>query len=338
VLIRKHLVEVNYKCAYSYTYVHILSPEVFSIKYIHTSAHMHLKCISLLSYIHQSICEYIFDVGGISSQKEFLRTEYGTVDIFENNDTTILGITANASSAPLEFSGNLYEVNMILRALKYQSNPYRNGYDYINLSVYEDSVGLESNLSAVEVRGSQISNTTLRVFLVPVNNPPMITLANISLGLLHNDNVTLRNNTENYTKLGNYTSVGVIRLKEDTTYPIGSSFSISDPDFSFDIERLPQDPVFVSLEVMYGIIHLTGTSGLIFYPNISVGISGGGSGEGGSSFRISQDQNAYFSGAYNDVVNAVESAIYIPNKDFYGVDILTIYINDLGKSSIYFMK
>lgn len=299
---------------------------------------MYLKCISLLSYIYQSICKRTLDVGGITSQKEFLRTEYGTVDIFENNDTTILGITASASSAPLEFSGNLYEVNMILKTLKYQSDPYRNGYDYINLSVYEDSVGLESNLSAVGVGGSQFSNTTLRVFIVPVNNPPMITFTNISLGLLYNDNITLRNNTENYRNLRNYTSVGVILLKEDTTYPIGSSFSISDPDFSLDIERMPQEPVFVSLEVIYGTIHLTDTSGLIFYPNISVGISGGGGGEGGSSFRISQDQNAYLSGAYNDVMDAVESAIYIPIKDFYGVDILTIYINDLGKSLTYFMK
>jgi hypothetical protein len=38
------------------------------------------------------------------------------------------------------------------------------------------------------------------------------------------------------------------------------------------------------------------------------------------------------------VIKAVESATYIPSINFYGVDVLTVYINDLGKSLIHFMK
>jgi hypothetical protein len=162
---------------------------------------------------------------GKADQREFLRRgkadqrEYGTMDIF--NSATIVGITANASSSPLEFIGNLYEVNMILKTLKYQSDLYMNGYDYIHFSAYEIPGGSESNRMVEE---SLISNTTLRVFIVPVNNPPVIILTNISLGFLYDDNVTIRHNTENSKNMSGYTSVGVIRFKEGTTYPIGVVF------------------------------------------------------------------------------------------------------------------
>eukprot|EP01037_Dinobryon_pediforme_P032866 gene32866-38037_t len=186
----------------------------------------------------------------------------------------------------------------------------------------------------------------LRVNLIPENDPPVVTVNGTRLGLLY-DNSSLW-------------QVGVANTTENSPLNIGRYFQIEDPDFNPDniigdfggptdsphgladiASAFIPDSVFnselffMSFRVENGVISLSEVDNLVFLtdPSDVVRIMNG---EGLAG--IKQDspnvrrgrKEVSFVGQYGDVLRAAASAVYRPDLDWFGIDLFSVTVNDLG--------
>lgn len=134
------------------------------------------------------------------------------------------------------------------------------------------------------------NSVIINIKILPVNNRPIIKLLKMSYGILYRDNSTSYNTTatetgntgsDSYDIINEYNSdgsssnknggnkslVGVVFLKQDLIYPIGTHFEVSDPDLT--APPLDSTPIFVSMIVSHGTLKLTEYAGISYYANTS---------------------------------------------------------------------
>jgi hypothetical protein len=254
------------------------------------------------------------------------------------------------TAASFSFTADIFTANMLLGSMKYQSPKYANGNDYINVTVWDNgNTGAGStNLSCSEV---------LIINIMPVNDAPVISLTNVSLGTL-------------YTVESSW-PVGVIRSQEDMPVSIGQYFNISDPDFLYaNIDpaqmnlQFPARPVpythslgnslfYVSLMCQYGFLSLP-----TVFTTISAYTSDAVVDNVNAAFNLTEetlsvtsaqsillnqlaDMNSTTTGRvimlignYEDVVAALPQLTYTPNANWFGVDVFTVFVNDLGNYGV----
>ena len=250
----------------------------------------------------------------------------------------------------LILKGSLFDINKQLDTLRYQSPLHANGYDYIKV-VVSDGETVDS-MGGVDSSRS-VSEATLAINIAPVNDFPVIYLNGTSVGTLYTDGTTWE--------------TGVIRSLEDSPLAIGQYFSIYDPDFdvknyigdafmdpraslSFQNDSFEgQDNIYVSLSVTNGLLSFPIISSVIFLKDSnqlttllqsgyfqSKSSSSSSSLYGRSNPRSNSNgggggaSEVYLYGSYFHVQQLLQSTIYTPNTDWFGVDLFTITINDLG--------
>ncbi|KAJ1434348.1 hypothetical protein B484DRAFT_417484, partial [Ochromonadaceae sp. CCMP2298] len=239
--------------------------------------------------------------------------------------------TVATGGESLVLRGDVISLNQQLASLRYQSPLNANGYDYITVTL-SDTEGADGTEGVGEGAGG-----VLRVRIVPLNDPPVISIQGTEAGTLYSDLATWE--------------VRVIDSVEDEVVPLGTYIAISDPDLDphnfigesfgaglgriddlFSEDSFP-NTVFASISVEHGTLSLPTSGGISFldspqqldlmltsgqYPTTHLGKGGGGSGE------------AHLFGAYVDVQAALGSLLYTPDADWFGVDLFSITLNDLG--------
>ena len=121
------------------------------------------------------------------------------------------GFSSNGESADIiRLIGNVFEINSVLGSAVYQPPP--NGYGYVSITVDVSLLGNDGANVTVMSR----SNNTLTIKVIPKNDAPVIDLVNASRGTLYDNDVS--------------SPVGIVYALEDTPYPIGRAFNVSDAD------------------------------------------------------------------------------------------------------------
>jgi hypothetical protein len=243
----------------------------------------------------------------------------------------------------LQITGDVWSVNRILQTLSYCSPPNGNGYDFIVLSAWDNGNS-----------GIGFSNETitfvLQVNIIAQNDPPVISINGTELGLLYDNSSVWE--------------VGVVSTPENVALKLGDYFQISDPDFNasniigdlYELNELNEingqhyptplvqsllsrdvfssEMFFVSLSVQHGAISLATKHNLFFLPNKAEiqWVIDGWSLANISQYSAGQQSNreVNFFGNYFDVIYAAASAVYTPDQDWFGVDLCTIIVNDMG--------
>jgi len=245
----------------------------------------------------------------------------------------------------LILKGNLFEINKQLATLKYQSPLNANGYDYVKVTV-RDGAAVNSSTSSSSGSSRQgehsVSEATLAINIVPVNDAPVIYLNGTNVGTLYTDETTWE--------------TGVIHSFEDIPLAIGKYFSINDPDFdvnnyigdafgtrtnsslSFQNDSFNgQDNIYISLSVTHGLLFFQSINSVIFLKDskqlssiLHTGYFESDSSTYGRFNNRHGVTEVYIYGSYFQIQELLQSTIYTPNKDWFGIDLLTITINDLG--------
>ena len=262
-------------------------------------------------------------VDGVSPLRGSVTTQIVEVSRLAVDIELSPGSIASAGET-LVLTGDLFAVNQQLSTLKYQSPLDANGYDYISVAV--------SDVEDPEV----VSRAVLTVRLEPVNDPPVIHLAGVEVGALYTDGATW--------------PVGVIQSKEDEAVPVGEFFSVRDPDFNasnfigdtfrpdganpFSETAFAVDTFYVSLTVTFGTLSLPYVGTALFLDSASQleQVLGRGtlSAEGVRSSPPRNTRELFCLGSYFDLQKVLASAVYTPDADWFGVDMLNITVNDLG--------
>jgi hypothetical protein len=236
-----------------------------------------------------------------------------------------------AAGESLVLTGDLFAINQQLKTVKYQSPLNANGYDYLIVTV-----------SDVE-DPSTTTTAVLTIRLEPVNDAPVIHLSGVPVGTLYTDADTW--------------PVGVIVSQEDTVIPVGQHFRIEDDDFVvtnfigdhfgqkgagvdskiaqyFSPSSYASDAVYVSLEVEYGTLAAAYTGTVMFFTDADEIHRLLSTGQLSPSKLLAQPPRhtrvVYAYGSYFDMQKVLESVTYLPDADWFGVDMLTIVVNDLG--------
>jgi hypothetical protein len=229
------------------------------------------------------------------------------------NLTLTAGLVTNATARALVLTGSVATVNAALETLTYLS-PSNTGYDYVQVAAWDNGNGRPA------LFGNASCANTLRLHVLPVNHPPVITLLGTTPGLLHNR------------------SVGVVHLQEDQPYALGAHLTVSDPDMPpGDSLRLTAQ-VIASVTVLHGTVTFGYTTGIQLFANST-----------GGNLTLIEDQLApgtelyaygpkhankaravQLKGFFDDIVQALTSAQYVPDPLWYGVDAATVYLNDQG--------
>ena len=228
-------------------------------------------------------------------------------------------------SERLVLTGDVYEINDLLSGLRYAPELNVYGYDYINITVWDNGHQgkVFSNLS------NAFDNQLLTVRILPVNDKPVISFISAKVGTLYDDETSWE--------------VGVLQLEEDTLYLLGNEFNISDVDMDMDnvewgatgdwrkygtwtneayLERnsLRNDSFAVNLSVQFGVLKLpfegavhVSYSDPSFYEDLVTGY-----------------RNIYLFGSFHEVTDILKSLSYVGDTNWYGVDDFTISVDDKG--------
>ena len=255
-----------------------------------------------------------------------------------------------AAGETLILTGDIFAINNQLQTLKYQSPLNANGYDYIDISVSDagytggdGSVDIEdiSTADGYELNHTMVTTATLTIDLEPLNDAPVLSISGTTVG-------TLYQNQSSWP-------IGIAHGLEDETIHIGSYFSIYDPDF--DVSNfigdnfggisgrnyirdgsIVMDEFFVSLEVMFGVVKLPSVGSVTFLDSaadLEVILTTGQFHHDLSPFHRPVDarggeRSLFLLGSYFEIRELLMQAEYTPDADWFGVDTLTISINDLG--------
>lgn len=258
------------------------------------------------------------------------------------------GLLVTSPNDTITIQGGLIEVNNILRTLKYQTAPNDIGYDYINITVWDNG-----NTGSTFV--NQSTSSILTVKIIPKNDAPVISIFGTQLGLLYdNDSVW---------------SSGLIVSNEDETVPLGNYFNISDvdmnlltlsteykPDLSwyrdqdiFEWVGMDADMIYVSLQCKHGVITIPSPLGVQMLHNASATPAPPDVPLSPEMYAYDVNMNAdyvkpamkkpryrdvFIKGHFHQVQSALASATYTPDENWFGVDVVVIYINDLGNIGV----
>ena len=252
--------------------------------------------------------------GSISLNREAPNIGVGVAKMFlahskipiNQNFTLSTGMlaTGDGSTGPLVLTGSVAHINEVLYSLTYQSTA-NTGYDYIQIAAWDNGNGGGGTL----VNGS--CSNTLRVQIVPVNHPPVIALVNTPTTKLHN------------------ATVGVLHLLENAAFSIGEHFSVTDPDLADGSDLSMNTMVFASIQASHGTVSFGLLSGIQFFTNQSIAL-GLDDHFKGVDVDLHNGRGMYMKGFFADVKQTILSAVYTPDANWYGVDMLILNVNDLG--------
>ena len=265
---------------------------------------------------------------------------------WRTNMSALHDVKTQVPNQTLTVQGNVDEVNAWLKTLRYQSYLNSHGYDRIHVTAWDNGNTAENAATAVNMS----CYGYLLVRINPVNDAPVITINGTALGSFYYNSSTWQ--------------AGVIQSFEDIPIPVGTYFQITDADMNisningavdwsdwkadrnaFADYSLTNSDFFVTLDVVYGrinfpylgdvhalgndLVNVSKTVGVHFTVSTARDVSGSsvlrtlyGSGLGYRHIEIR--------GNYHDVIATVASAVYTPDANWFGIDVLEIFVSDLG--------
>ena len=211
------------------------------------------------------------------------------------------------SSPKLDLPGNTAILNILLPNVSFLTCAYCNGQDLISIIVFDGIEAVES---------------TIVVAIIPVNNPPLIALANTSTY------ATLYDNESSWV-------TGHFHISANEAIGLHSLISVSDPDFNAsnlfygDITRpyidsantlaFASNLVHFSVSAQNGVFRMSGISSaaLVVEGDLILG-----------------SQTAALLGSIADIQAALLSLTYAPRLDWAGVDLLVVSLDDRGNIGV----
>mgnify|MGYP003385691583 CR=1 FL=1 len=225
----------------------------------------------------------------------------------------------------LVLTGDVREINDLLTGLRYAPELNVYGYDYINITIWDNgNTGKTfANLS------NAFDNQLLTIRILPVNDKPMISFDSAAVGTLHDDEDSW--------------PVGVLQLQEDVSFALGAEFTLSDVDMDlanvewgaegdwrkfgswtdqayFDRNSLQNDTFAVNISVEFGVLGLPFEGALrVRYSNPSM-----------YEEEVFGHRNIYVVGGFHEVVDLLAGLSYVGDPNWYGVDDVTLTVDDRG--------
>lgn len=265
---------------------------------------------------------------------------------FHNNRSITTLYSVGITGRNITIAGGLFEVNKLLMTLSYMPPIQTSGYDILTVRA-SDKDEMDPSSRGKLVQAHIVLNVS------PVNDPPTISFA-LPLGYIADDG----SKTYNF-----YHPFAILNVTEDTASAVGQYITIYDADFNtsnivgslskypgivnpYADQNLETLHIFVLLKVERG--QLTGNfAGSIRFVNISLEHSSPPQlvEELSDSALLSYSQyRAHhpltyakilcFTGTYSDVRVSIASLQYLPDADYFGADIMSIYVNDIGNVGI----
>lgn len=206
-----------------------------------------------------------------------------------------------------QISGNIDVINLLLPNVSYRTCAFCNGDDLITLFIYD---------------GYNTVEFWITIAIIPVNNPPYISITNTSTY------TTLYDNESSW-------STGLFSISMNEAVNLNTMISVSDPDFNssnlfYDDIAGPafafvnslafaSNLVLFSISVEKGSIRMTGvtSSALVVAGDLQLG-----------------SPYAAIMGSIADIQEALYSLTYIPQVDWSGVDLMIINLDDRGNIGV----
>ena len=299
-----------------------------------------------------------------------LGTEIDFTDL-DYTDTEINYFNDIRFSSPIIMTGTITEINRILKTVKYQSQQYFNGNDFILLKIAScpilsdkenenenniidnniinesenndlnktennDKYGnINSRNCITEVNLNPYIESIIRISIIPNNDPPQIIFIDTETGILFN---------EENRKLTDFIFTD-FNLTENlnNTESVGvvsfyenTVYQIGKhfeiSDPDINLQNIGKSTVFVMLSVDHGSVSLSETGNINFYENKTMGLKLGGKYDTTQqSFYNGRTGSVFFSGAFSDVQNTLKNVFYQPDENWFGHGVFSMYVNDLGK-------
>ncbi|RYG70406.1 hypothetical protein EON64_00270 [archaeon] len=280
--------------------------------------------------------------GHLSIDNNILPYGESTPVNFHNNKNITTVYVAGVNGRNLTIAGGINEVNRLLMTLSYMPPIQASGYDILTIRASDQD--MEESLSDVKmVQGHIVLDIS------PINDAPTISFA-LPLGHIIDD----QDRTYNY-----YHPFAILNITEDMSSAVGQYITIYDTDFnesnvmglwskypgslhSYPSHNSGNKQMFVLFKVEHG--RLTGHfPGSVRFVNISIVNSSPSQlvqelsvatlisyNQYRAAHPLSYSKVLCFTGTYSDVLAAVDSLQYAPDADYYGADVMSIYVNDLG--------
>ena len=145
----------------------------------------------------------------------------------------------------------------------------------------------------------------------------------------NNNNDNNDNNNNNY-----YSQIDVIQIDYNQQFQIGKNIQITDIDITQ--KNGHKLKYLVSLSTKYGNLKIQNADYIVFFRNISNAklLNGNNDHSEFEDFNNGKLKSVVFRGTFFNIQNALQSTVYTPILNWFGVDVISINIIDLGNSSV----